>query len=204
MIIHEEQTGNVEPRFDIEFVAIIVKQLEYNCITHSQYQKILTKFSLIKKFNLSQKNAGDRSIIKRDYSRFSPISLNIKRGENSKIFINISGEDSTISLKNIYLEFDFNVTQRAGGHARYAVGVQIGLVNISLIALFIKYRSAIYRGKKIEEIDDALVICSMYNLKSSSKDTDDLSIGSQKCFEARERDLTNNKTTRENNHVRIF
>ena len=44
----------------------------------------------------------------------------------------------------------------------------------------------------------------MYKLISSSRDSDHLSIGFQRSIEARERELTNNKTTKGNYHVRIY
>ena len=67
-------------------------------------------------FNLSQKFAVDRLILKSDYIRYKPPSLNLVKGENNQIFIDIPREDSAISLKDSYLELDFNVTHRAGAH----------------------------------------------------------------------------------------
>ena len=58
-------------------------------------------------------------------------------------------------------------------------------------------------GKVIEEIDNAHIICLMYNLLSSDKDNDDLSIGFLRSIDARKRELTNNKTTKRKYHVRI-
>ena len=58
-------------------------------------------------------------------------------------------------------------------------------------------------GKEIEEIDNAQVLCLMHKLISSSGDIDDLSIGFHQCNEVQERELTNNKTTKGNYHVRI-
>ena len=59
-------------------------------------------------------------------------------------------------------------------------------------------------GKEVEEKDNAHVICLMYNIKSSSRDSDDLSIGFHRSIEVRERKLTKIKTTRGNYHVRIY
>ena len=64
-----------------------------------------------------------------------------------------------------------------------------------------KYRLTSSSGKEKEEIDDAHVICLVYKLLSSSGDTDDLTIGFRKSNETRERDLTNNKTTKGNYQV---
>ena len=44
----------------------------------------------------------------------------------------------------------------------------------------------------------------MHKLKSSSRDSDDLSIGFHRINAVREKELTNNKTTKGNYHVRIY
>ena len=59
-------------------------------------------------------------------------------------------------------------------------------------------------GKEIEESDNAHVISLMHKLRSSSRDSDELSIGFHRSIEARETALTINKTTKGNYHVRIF
>ena len=46
----------------------------------------------------------------------------------------------------------------------------------------------------MEEIDNAHVICLRYKLLSSSRDSDDLSIGFHRSTEVRERDLTKKET----------
>ena len=45
-------------------------------------------------------------------------------------------EVGAISLKDSYFEVDFNVTHRAGGHARHAASDSITLVNLGPIAFF--------------------------------------------------------------------
>ena len=67
-----------------------------------------------------------------------------------------------------------------------------------------KYRLASSSGKEIVELDDDHVICLMHKLISSSRDSDELSIGSHRSNAVRERELTNNKTTKGNYHVRIY
>ena len=155
-------------------------------------------------FNLSQKYAVDRPILKCDNIRYTPPSLNLVNGENIQIFNDIPREDSAIPLKDKYLELDFKVTHRAGAHAQYAVGDLIRLVILGPIALFNKYRLPSSTGKETEEIDNAHLVCSLYKLISSKRDSDNLSIGFQRSIEARERELTNNKTTEGNYHVRIY
>ena len=50
--------------------------------------------------NLSQKHAVDRPILKCDYIRYIPPSLNLVNGENNQNFFDIPREDSGISMKN--------------------------------------------------------------------------------------------------------
>ena len=113
-------------------------------------------------------------------------------------------EDWASSLKDSYLEVDFKVTHKAGAHVRYAGSNHIGLVNLGPIALFNKYRLTSSSGKEIEEIYNAHVICLMHKLISSSRDSDDLSNGFHRSNEARQRELTNNKTTKGLYLVRIY
>ena len=87
--------------------------------------------------NLSQKYADDRPIIKCDYVRHIKSSLNLVSADNNQIFNVVPREDSAISLKDSFIELDFNVTHTAGAHARYADGYQIILVNLGSIAFFI-------------------------------------------------------------------
>ena len=95
-------------------------------------------------------------------------------------------------MKDSYQELDFNVTHRAGAHARYADGDHIGLVNLGPIALFNKYRLTSSSGKEIEEIDNAQVVCLMHKLISSNRDSEDSSIGFHRSNAVREKELTNN------------
>ena len=81
-------------------------------------------------FNLSQKFAVGRLILKCDYTIYRPPSLNLVNGESNQFFIDIPREDSAISLKGSYLELDFSVTHRADAHARYTDGDHIRLVHL--------------------------------------------------------------------------
>ena len=153
-------------------------------------------------FNLSHKYVCDRPILKCDYFIYTPPSLNLVNGEKNQIFIDIPRKGIAISLKDSYIELDFNVTHRTGAHDRYAVGDHKRLVNLGPIAVFHILTSSI--GKEMEAIDNAHVICLMYKLISSSRDSDNLSIGFHRSNEAREKELTNNKTTKGNYHVRNY
>ena len=52
------------------------------------------------------------------------------------------------------------------------------------------------KGKEIKEIQNANIICPMYNFLSSSEDSDDLTIGFHRDNTIYERGLTNQKTTK--------
>ena len=78
-------------------------------------------------------------------------------------------------MRDSYLELDFDATHKAG--ARYAYGDHIRLVNLGPIALFNEYRLTSSSGKEKGEIDNAHVICFRYKWISSSRDSNDLSIG---------------------------
>ena len=71
----------------------------------------------MKKFRLSQNYAIDRPLFKWDYIGYTPLSLTLVRGEINQVFIDIPREDSASSLKDSYLDSDFNVTHRASAHA---------------------------------------------------------------------------------------
>ena len=90
------------------------------------------------------------------------------------------------------------MTHEVRNLARYADDDDIRLVNLIPFALFIKYRLTGSSGKEIGGIDNAHVICSMYKLISSSRDSDGLSIGFERSIEAQEKEMTNNKTTKAN------
>ena len=154
-------------------------------------------------FKLSQEHVVDRPIFKCDYIRYTPAFLNIANGDNNQIFFDVPREDSAKLVEYSYLEADFNVTHKAGAHSRLIGGDHIRLINLGPISLFNKYRLASSSGKVIEQIDKAHVIFLLYKLISSSRDSDDISIGFHRSIEARERELTNNKTTKGNYHVRI-
>ena len=150
---------------------------------------------------LSQKPA-DRPIFSFDFIRYTPPSLYLINGEINQNFIDISREDNAISLKGNYLEMDFKVIHRAGGHVRYEDGDHIRLVNLGPIAFFNNYRLENCSRKETEEIDDAHLICLRYKLISSGRDSDSLSTGFHRANEVREKEVTTKKTTRGNYHVR--
>ena len=79
-------------------------------------------------------------------------------------------------MLNSYLELNFDVLHAATNN-RYVDGNDIRLVNLGPIALFSNYKSTTSSGKHLEKIDHAHIVSLMYKLLTSSKGSDDLSIG---------------------------
>ena len=154
-------------------------------------------------FKLSEKYSVNRDILKCDYIRYSPSEISTINTANSQVYINIPREDSVISLLNSYLELNFDVL-RADNSNRYLDGNVMRLVNLGPIALFSNYKLTTSSGKHLENIDHAHIVSLMYKLLSSSKGSDDLSIGFDRDRGRRQRALTNNKTQKGKYHVRIY
>ena len=154
-------------------------------------------------FKLSEKYSVNRDILKCDYIRYSPSEISTINAANSQVYINIPREDSVISLLNSYTELNFDVLH-AGTNNRYADGNNIRLVNLGPFALFSNYKLTTSSGKHLENIDHAHIVSLMYKLLTSSKGSDDLSIGFDRDHNRRQRELTNNKTQKGKYHVRIY
>ena len=154
-------------------------------------------------FKLNEKYEIHRDILKYDYIRYSPSEINTINTANSQVYINIPREDSVISLLNSYLELNFDVLHAATNN-RYVDGNNIRLVNLGPIALFSNYKLTTSSGKHLENIDHAHIVSLMYKLLTSSKGSDDLSIGFDPDRNRRQRELTNNKTQKGKYHIRIY
>ena len=154
-------------------------------------------------FKLSEKYEINREILKCDYIRYSPSEIRTINFANSQVYINIPREDSVISLLNSFLALNFDVLH-AGTNNRYADGNNIMLVNLGPIALFSNYKLTTSSGKHLENIDHAHIVSLTYKLLTSSKGSDDLSIGFDRDRNRRQRELTNNKTQKGKYHVRIY
>ena len=154
-------------------------------------------------FKLSEKYSIKRDILKCDYIRYSPSEISTTNTANSQVYINIPREDSVISLLNSYLELNFDVLH-AGTNNRYPDSTDIRLVNLGPIGLFSNYKLTTSSGKHLENIDHAHILSLMYKLLSSSKGSDDLSIGFDRDRGIRLRELTNNKTQKGKFRVRIY
>ena len=154
-------------------------------------------------FKLNEKYEINRDILKCDHIRYSPSEISTINTTNSQVYINRAREDSVISLLNSYLELDFDVLH-AGTNNRYVDGNNIRIVNLGPIGLFSNYKLTTSSGKHLENIDHAHIVSLMYKLLTSSKGSDDLSIGFDRDRNRRQRELTINKTQKGKYHVRIY
>ena len=154
-------------------------------------------------FKLSEKYEINRDISKCDYIRYSPSEINTINTANSQVYINIPRDDSVISLLNSYLVLNFDVLH-ARTNNRYVNDNDIRLVNSGPIALFSNYKLTSSSGKHLENIDHAHIVSLMYKLLTSSKGSDDLSIGFDRDRARRRNELTNNKNIKGKYHVRIY
>ena len=154
-------------------------------------------------FKLSEKYSVNRDILKCDYIGYSPSEISTINTANSQVYSNIPREDSVISFLNSYLELNFDVLHAATNN-RYADGNDIRLVNLGPIALFSNYKLTTSSGKRLKNIDHAHIVSLMYKLLTSSKGSDDLSIGLDRDRNRRQRELTNHKTQKGKYHVSIY
>ena len=127
-------------------------------------------------FKLNERYEIKRSILKGGYIRNSPSKISTIETANSQIYINISREDSLISLLKSYLDLNFDALHAATNN-RYVDGDDIWLINLALIALNNNFQLTAGSGKHLENIDHAHIVSLMYKLLTSNRRSDDLSIG---------------------------
>ena len=154
-------------------------------------------------FKLNEKYEINRDISKCDYIRYSPSEISTINTPNSQVYNNIPREDSVISLLNCYLELNFDVL-RADNSKRYLDGNDIRLVNLGPIALFSNYKLTTTSAKHSENIDHAHIVSIMYKFSTSSKGSDDLSIGFDRDRTRMRNELTKNKNIKGKYHVRTY
>ena len=87
---------------------------------------------------------------------------------------------------------NFDVLHAATNN-RYADNNNIRLINLGAIALFSNYILTTSSRKHPEDNSHAHVVSLMYKLRTSAKDTDDLSSGFDRSRDRRQQQLTNNK-----------
>ena len=154
-------------------------------------------------FKLSENYEVNRRILKCDYIRYSPAEISTINTANSQIYINIPREDSVISLLNSYLELNFDILQ-ATTNNRFVDANDIRLVFLGPIALFSNYKLTTSSGKHLEEISHAHIVSLLYKLLTSSRDSDDLSIGFDRNRGRRKNELSNNKSIEGKYHIRTY
>ena len=154
-------------------------------------------------FKLNENYEVDRRILKCDYIRYSPAETSTKNTPNSEIYINIPREDSVSSLINSYLDLNFEVIKKAD-KSRYANGNEIRLVNLGPIALFSKFKLTTSSRKHLEDVSHAHLVSLMYKLITSSKKSDDLSVGFDRSRARRQDEMTDNKRVKGKYHLRIM
>ena len=142
-------------------------------------------------FELNENYEVDRRILKCDCIRYSPPETSTMNNPNSQIYINIPREDSVISLLTSYVDLNFEVIQKADD-SRYVNGIDIRLVTLRPIALFSTFKLSTSSGKRLEDISHAHLVSLMYKLITSSKDSDDLSIGFDRSRNRRRDELVLN------------
>ena len=106
-------------------------------------------------------------------------------------------------MLNSYFEVNFDVIQAASKN-RYVNANDIRLVHLGPMALFSNYKLTTSSGKHLEEISHAHIVSLMYKLLTSSKASDDLSTGFDRNRGRRKNELSNNKSNKGKNHIRIY
>ena len=128
-------------------------------------------------FKLKENYEVIRNLLKCDCIKYSRSEKSTIKTVNSQNYINIPSDESVISLLNSYLDLKFEVLHAATNN-RYVDGNDIRLVNLRRIAFCSNYKITTSSGKHLEDISHSLIVSLMYKLKTSAKDTDDLSIDS--------------------------
>ena len=154
-------------------------------------------------FKLNGKYQIDRRILKCDYIRCSPSEISTINTAKSQIYINIPREDSLICLLKSYRDLKFDVLHAATNN-RYVDNNDIWLINLAAIALFSKLKLTTSSGKHLINFDHAHIVSLIYKLLTSSRDSDDLSIGFDPDRNGRKRELTSYKKIKGNYNVRIY
>ena len=116
---------------------------------------------------------------------------------------NTPREDSVISLSISYLDLNFEVIRKAD-HSRYGNGNDIRSVHLGPIALFTNFKLTTSSGKHLEDINQAHIVFLMYKSLTSSRGSEDLSIGFDHSRNRRRDKLTSNRNVKGEYHLRIM
>ena len=106
-------------------------------------------------------------------------------------------------MLNINLDLSFEVIKRAD-NSRFANENDLRLVNLGPVALFSNLKLTTNSGKHLEIISHSHLVSLMYKLMTSSKDSNDLSIGFDHSRNRRRDELALNKNIKGKYHVKIM
>ena len=154
-------------------------------------------------FKLNENYETDQSVRKSVYIRYSLAKTSIINTPNSQIDIKIPREDSVIRLLNSYFDLICEVIEK-NDKSRYRNGNDKTLANLEPIALFSNFKLITGSAKHLEEDSHAQIVSLMYKLITSSKDSDDLSIGFDRNRNRRKDELAQSKNIKCNYHLRIM
>ena len=102
-----------------------------------------------------------------------------------------------------FLDLNFEIIKRAD-NSRYRNGNDIGLVNLAPIALLSIFKLTTSSGKQLEVISHAYLVSLIYKKITSSKDSNDLSIGFDRSRNRRKYELAQTKNVKGKYHLRIM
>ena len=152
-------------------------------------------------FKLNENYEVDRRILKCDYIRYAPAEVSTINSPNSQTYINVPKEDSVFSSLSSYTDLNFEVIKKADD-SRYANGSDIKLGNLGPIALSSNFKLTTSSGKHLGDNSHVHLVSLMYKLTTSSKNSDDLSIGFDRSSARRRAEITNYKNVNGKFHVR--
>ena len=121
----------------------------------------------------------------------------------SQIFINFPRQDSVIYLVKSYFDLNFDVIKK-DVISRYSNGNEIRLIYQGPITLFSNSKLTTSSGKHLEDISHTHVVSLMFNLLTSSKVSDDFSIGFDRDRGRRKNEMNNNKDINGKYRLRIM
>ena len=105
-------------------------------------------------------------------------------------------------MLNSYIETNIEVIKKAVD-SRYANGNDVRLVNPGPIALFSNFKLTTSSAKQLESISHAHIEFLRYKLITSSNDSDDLSIASDRDWNKEQNELTKRNIIKGKYHVKI-
>ena len=100
-----------------------------------------------------------------------------------------------------YLDLNFDLLH-AATYNRFVDGNDKTLVNLGAIVLFSNYKLTTSSEKHLGDNSHAHIVSSMYELKTSARDIDELSTCFDRDRNRRRNEFTNNKSTKDKFHLR--